>query len=83
MAQRIVLNGVHGPIKVVGKPYNNGDMPAVLTMSNAEIAEALTYIRREWGHQAPPVEPAAVRSIRAKVDDREEPWSMKELLEVP
>ena len=38
-------------------------MPAVLTMTNDEIAEALTYIRREWGHQAPPVEPASIRAI--------------------
>jgi mono/diheme cytochrome c family protein len=80
---RIIMNGLHGPIRVNGKLYESVEMPAILTMSNDEIAEALTYIRREWGHQAPPVEPAAVRSIRAKVDDREEPWSMKELLEVP
>ena len=80
---RIVANGVHGPIKVVGKSYNNGDMPAVLTMSNAEIADALTYIRREWGNVAPPVEPATVKRIRAAVDDREEPWTEKELLKQP
>jgi mono/diheme cytochrome c family protein len=80
---RIVLNGVHGPIKVVGKTYNNGDMPAVLTMTNAEIAEALTYVRREWGNIAAPVDPATVKRIRAAVDDREEPWTEKELLRVP
>jgi mono/diheme cytochrome c family protein/glucose/arabinose dehydrogenase len=80
---RIILNGLHGPIKVGGKVYNNVEMPAVLTMTNDEIAEALTYIRREWGHQAPPVEPAAVRKIRAVVDDREEPWTEKELLKIP
>jgi mono/diheme cytochrome c family protein len=80
---RIVMNGLHGPIKVGGKFYNNVEMPAVLTMTNDEIAEALTYIRREWGHQAPPVEPATIRAIRKVVDDREEPWSMKELLEIP
>jgi mono/diheme cytochrome c family protein len=63
--------------------YSGAEMPAVLTMTNDEIAEALTYIRREWGHQAPPVEPATVRKIRAVVDDREEPWTMKELLDIP
>ena len=80
---RIVLNGLHGPIKVVGKTYNNGDMPAVLTMTNAEIAEALTYVRREWGNVAAPVDPATVKRIRAAIDDREEPWTEKELLKVP
>jgi mono/diheme cytochrome c family protein len=80
---RIVSNGLHGPIKVQGKVYNNGDMPAVLTMTNAEIAEALTYIRREWGNTAAPVDVATVKRIRAAVDDREEPWTEKELLKVP
>ena len=80
---RIVLNGLHGPVKVGGKVYNNVEMPAVLTMTNDEIAEALTYVRREWGHQAAPVEPAEVRRIRAVVDDREEPWTEKELLKIP
>ena len=80
---RIVLNGLHGPVKVQGKVYNNGDMPAVLTMTNAEIAEALTYVRREWGNVAAPVDPATVKRIRAAVDDREEPWTEKELLKVP
>jgi mono/diheme cytochrome c family protein len=80
---RIVLNGLHGPIRVNGKLYSGAEMPAVLTMSSDEIAEALTYIRREWGHQAAPVEPATIRKIRAAVDDREEPWTMKELLELP
>src|SRR6185369_17865413 len=75
---RIVINGLHGPIRVSGKIYTGAEMPAVLTMTNDEIAEALTYIRREWGHQAPPVEPAAMRAIRKVVDDREEPWTMKE-----
>ncbi|MBV8882198.1 MAG: c-type cytochrome, partial [Planctomycetaceae bacterium] len=80
---RIVLNGLHGPVKVQGKTYNNGDMPAVLTMTNAEIADALTYVRREWGNVAAPVDPATVKRIRASVDDREEPWTEKELLKVP
>jgi len=80
---RIVSNGLHGPIRVQGKIYNNGDMPAVLTMTNSEISEALTYIRREWGNTAAPVDVATVRRIRDAVDDREEPWSEKELLKVP
>lgn len=80
---RIVLNGLHGPIKVGGKIYNNVEMPAILTMTNDEIAEALTYIRREWGHQAPTIDSQTVRKIRAAVDDREEPWTEKELLKIP
>lgn len=80
---RIVINGLQGSITVGGKVYNNVEMPAVLTMTNQEIADTLTYIRREWGHQARPVGIATVRSIRDSVDDREEPWTEKELLRVP
>jgi mono/diheme cytochrome c family protein len=67
---------------VNGKPYPAAEMPAVLTMSNDEIAEALTYLRREWGHQAPPVSPESVKRIRAATADREEAWTEKELLKV-
>lgn len=80
---RIVANGLHGPVKVQGKVYNNAEMPAILTMSNAEIADALSYIRREWGNTAAPVEPSTVKRIRDAVDDREEPWTEKDLLKLP
>jgi mono/diheme cytochrome c family protein/glucose/arabinose dehydrogenase len=80
---RIVANGLHGPVKVLGKVYNNAEMPAILTMSNAEIADALTYIRREWGNTAAPVEPSSVKRIRDAVDDREEPWLERDLLKLP
>jgi mono/diheme cytochrome c family protein/glucose/arabinose dehydrogenase len=80
---RILLNGLHGPIKVGGKVYSGVEMPAILTMTNAEISEALTYVRREWGHQAAPVEPETIKKIRALVDDREEPWTEKELQKLP
>jgi hypothetical protein len=52
-------------------------------MSNAEIADALTYIRREWGNTAAPVEPSSVKRIRDAVDDREEPWLERDLLKLP
>ncbi len=79
---RIILNGLHGPVKVAGRVYNNGEMPGVLTMSNDEIAEALTYVRREWGNAAAPVDAAAVKRVRAAVEDRDELWTEKELLKI-
>lgn len=81
---RILLNGINGPVTVGGKPYTfNQDMPAIQNMSSDEISEVLTYIRREWGHQAPAVDPAAVRKIKAATEDREEPYTEKELLKIP
>lgn len=44
----IVLHGLNGPIVVNGQPYNQ-IMPKQDFLSNKEIAEVLTYIRREMG----------------------------------
>jgi glucose/arabinose dehydrogenase/mono/diheme cytochrome c family protein len=81
---RILLNGIHGPVTVGGKAYTfTQDMPPIQNMSSDEIAEVLTYIRREWGHQAGAVDGAAVRKIKASLEDREEPFTEKELLKFP
>ncbi len=81
---RILANGMTGSLRVSGTWYTYAqEMPAIINMSNTEIAEVLTYIRREWGHQAAPVDPATVRKIREEVEDREQPWTEKELLEIP
>lgn len=50
-----VLNGKTGPITVNGKQYS-GAMPAWKgTLSNAEIAAVITYVRSAWTNKAPPV----------------------------
>ncbi len=47
-----LLNGRTGPIVVLGKTYS-GSMPAWKgTLSNAEIAAVLTYVRSAWGNAA-------------------------------
>ncbi|HYE98032.1 MAG TPA: c-type cytochrome [Planctomycetota bacterium] len=80
---RIVANGLRGAVRVNGRVYGGYEMPAVLNMTSEEIAEALTYIRREWGHQASPIDVSTVRRIRAALEDRDDPWTEAELLEIP
>lgn len=81
---RILANGMHGSLRVNGKWYTFAqEMPAIINMSNTEMSEVLTYLRREWGHQASPIDLPTVRKLRAEVEDREEPWTEKELLEIP
>ena len=75
---RIVLHGVRGPIRVAGR-YHTGDMPAHGALDDAQIAAVLTYVRREWGHDASPVEPAQVASIRAATKHHSDAWSPEEL----
>jgi mono/diheme cytochrome c family protein/glucose/arabinose dehydrogenase len=79
---RIVLQGVSGPISVNGRTYSY-EMPMLAKLSDQEIAAALTYVRREWDHDADPVDPKTVTEVRAEVGNRLRPWSERELLQIP
>ena len=79
---RIVLNGVRGNITVLGKQHT-GDMPAFgAVLDDQQIASVLTYVRREWGHPASPVEPEQVKAIRAAVASHNDAWSSEELTQI-
>lgn len=78
---RIVLNGVRGPIKVKGATYSL-DMPSMAAFDDQTLASILTYLRREWGHDADPVEPAAIKTLRATVSGRQDAWTQEELLKI-
>lgn len=55
-----VKNGLTGPITVNGKAYNSA-MPAWKgKLSNAEIADVITYIRSSWGNKSNAVTEAQV-----------------------
>ena len=79
---RVVLHGLRGPIKVKGESFEM-DMPSLGVLDDEQIAAALTYIRREWGHTFEPVTPAAVKKVRDETASREDAWTMAELLKVP
>ncbi|HAM70966.1 MAG TPA: hypothetical protein DCM86_04910, partial [Verrucomicrobiales bacterium] len=76
---RIVLHGLRGPITVKGQVYQL-EMPTLGVLTDEQIALAISYVRREWGHQYPPVEPALVKQIREATSTREEAWTVPELL---
>ena len=78
----IILHGLRGPIKVKGETFEM-DMPTLNVLDDDQIASALTYIRREWGHGYEPVTPATVKSIRDETEKREDAWTMAELLKIP
>lgn len=50
----VVLNGLNGPIEVNGKSYD-GTMPPVDYLEDEQIAQILTYVRKEFGDNAEPV----------------------------
>ena len=68
---RILVGGKEGPI---------GLMPPLgPTLSDEQVAAALTYIRRAWGHTAAPVDPLNVMEVRGLSKGRTRPWSDQEL----
>ena len=69
---RIVLNGKEGSVALM--PPLGG------ALSDEQVAAALTYIRREWGHAASPIDPAAVAQTRRDTTGRSRPWTNDELL---
>jgi len=76
---RIVLHGLRGPITVRGQAYNF-DMPAAGFLTDEQVAAVLTYLRREWEHEAAPVPVDLVRLIRAETKGRTDAWTEAELL---
>ena len=71
---RILLNGKEGAI---------GLMPPIGSkLSDEQIADVLTYVRREWGQAAAPVDADTVKSVRALSIDRRRPWTDDELMKL-
>ncbi len=72
VTSRILLNGKEGPV---------GLMPPVgQALSDEQVADVLTYVRREWGQTGTPVDPATVSAVRAQTSTRTRPWTNEELL---
>ena len=78
---RIVLQGLDGPIKVNGSTYKL-EMPPLKVLDDQQLASLITYIRREWDHEAAPVDAALIAKVRTETEKRETVWSAKELLEL-
>jgi mono/diheme cytochrome c family protein/glucose/arabinose dehydrogenase len=74
IATRILLNGKEGTI---------GLMPPIGSrLSDEQIAGVLTYVRREWGQTAAPVDPATVKAVRALSSGRTRAWTDDELMQL-
>jgi mono/diheme cytochrome c family protein/glucose/arabinose dehydrogenase len=78
---RIALRGVHGPLSVKGKTYEM-EMPGLSVFEDEPLAAILTYVRREWGHTANPIEAASVKKIRDETGKHEDAWTEAELLKI-
>jgi len=84
---RIALQGVAGPMHVSGTKYEPPltlpDMPSLRdALDNSQIAAVLSFIRQSFGHNAAPVSPSQVATIRLATEKRETPWTEEELLQI-
>lgn len=82
---RLALAPIEIPIRILlhGKEGATGLMPPIgATLTDEQVANVLTYIRREWGHSAAPAPPASVRAVRDLTAGRTRPWRDDELLQL-
>ncbi len=79
---KIVLQGLHGPIDVLGKTYNLEMPPQGAAIVDDQIAAILTYVRSSWGNEASAVTPDFVKKTRDETASRNEHWTAAELLKL-
>lgn len=80
----IVLKGLQGPITVNGVQYGTAVMqPWDKTLSDAKIADVMTYIRQEWGNKAGPVSAAGVAALRKELANHPDSFTEPDLKAVP
>lgn len=82
----IVLYGLTGPVMVNNRMYQapeiSADMPGIghdPDISNEQIAQMLSFIRKSWQNDASPVTPDEIEKVRKKYTGREKAFTMKEL----
>jgi mono/diheme cytochrome c family protein len=81
----IVVDGVMGPIEVMGKTYTAPEIQPMMPglrhnadISDEDLAAMMTYVRNAWGNGAAPVSPEAVTRYRQSVGARA-PYTAEEL----
>jgi len=61
---KVVLNGFMQSVDIDGESYSN-NMPPHNFLTDQQIADVLTYVRRSFGNKAVPVTVAQVKATRA------------------
>jgi mono/diheme cytochrome c family protein len=80
----IVLKGLQGPLTVKGAQYGTAVMqPWDKTLSDAKIADVLTYIRQEWGNKGGPVAAAQISALRKELASHPDSFTEPDLKAVP
>jgi mono/diheme cytochrome c family protein len=75
----IPLTGLNGPLTVEGKDWNLSMAPMGAALSDADLANVLTYIRETWGNKAGPVTANDVKSVRTAIGARTQSLNAEQL----
>jgi mono/diheme cytochrome c family protein len=85
----LVMDGVTGPIEVLGKTYTVPEIQPLMPglrynpeFTDAQLAAIITYVRNAWGNAATPVSEATLKEYRERVPARG-PYTPEELLALP
>jgi len=76
---RLLLSGLSGSIEVKGQTYSGTMPPWGGALDDEEMAAITTYIRTNFGNDAPPVTAEEVAKVREATSSRKKPWTAKEL----
>jgi mono/diheme cytochrome c family protein len=80
----IVLKGLQGPVTVKGQQFGTAVMqPWDKTLTDAKIADVLTYIRQEWGNKGGPVSAAQIAGLRKELQGHPDSFVEADLKAVP
>jgi mono/diheme cytochrome c family protein len=75
----IVLHGLYGRIRVGDATFDNVMTPLGMVLTDAEIADVLTYVRQRWSNDTAPVTCELVAARRAANRERTGLWTAGEL----
>lgn len=79
---KLTLNGLHGPMEVLGKKYP-GQVPMTPfggLLNDEEIADVLTYVKNAFGNKGKTVDAEHVKTVREAIADKKGFYSPEELL---
>jgi mono/diheme cytochrome c family protein len=80
----IVLKGLQGPLVVKGVSFGSAVMqPWEKTLTDAKIADVLTFIRQEWGNTGGPVTPEGIAALRKELATHPDSFTEPDLKAVP
>lgn len=75
---QVALHGVRGPLRAADVEFD-GEMPPQGHIGDDDLAAALSFVRRAFGHRASCIDPEQVRAMRKLHAGRQSPWPAVDL----